>query len=32
VSSQLQTQLQGLMTQVSGSAMTQISGAITMIG
>jgi hypothetical protein len=32
LSAQVQAQIQGLMTQLMGSAMTQISGGITMIG
>jgi hypothetical protein len=32
LSAQLQAQIQGLMTQLTGTAMTQISGGITMIG
>jgi hypothetical protein len=32
LSAQVQAMIQGLMTQLSGSAMTQISGGITMIG
>jgi hypothetical protein len=32
LSAQLQAQIQGLMTQLMGNAMTQISGGITMIG
>jgi len=32
LSAQVMAQLQGIMAQLSGSAMTQISGGITMIG